>query len=269
MGPKERAVHGHLVLRCMRVLVPDSRRSELPISVKAAQLPTMLISDTLAGISQFVREFSVKKRMCGAAVAALTILSAVSLAPGAQATTGVDCSASGTTVSVTVTVGTVNSFSPLTSCAFVYARDNLHGFAPTVGAVTYTDGSGVHALSGGADAQNLVGLSDVTYTAPLVPGHDGIRLERSAGSGVNLEITVVAAPVTALGGAAPVFQALPMPSSGKCADIKDSAYAWGTGLTGGWQKSWQPWAGTPDSNGGWACARTFVMLNGVTWSIAN
>lgn len=64
-----------------------------------------------------------------------------------------------------------------------------------------------------------------------------------------------------------VRQALPMPSSGACADIADQEYSWGTGLTGGWQKAWEPWAGNPQAGGGWACIRSLVNRGGQTWLI--
>lgn len=66
------------------------------------------------------------------------------------------------------------------------------------------------------------------------------------------------------------FQGLPMPASGDCADVQDAAYAWGTGLKGGWTKAWEPWvnASAPEGQrGGWACTRTLVNRGGFTWVI--
>lgn len=63
-----------------------------------------------------------------------------------------------------------------------------------------------------------------------------------------------------------VHQALPMPLSGKCVDVVDDDYSWGTGLKGGWQQSWQPWVSTI---GGWACTRAFVKKNDEPWVISN
>lgn len=63
-----------------------------------------------------------------------------------------------------------------------------------------------------------------------------------------------------------VHQALPMPASGKCADVIDADISWGTGLRGGWQQSWQPWV---SAIGGWACARAFVKKNNEPWVINN
>lgn len=115
-----------------------------------------------------MREFGVKKLVGGVAAVAVLCGSAVGLAPGASAATAVDCSVVGT-ISVTVTAGSVNTFSPLANCTAIYARDNVHGFVNTVGAMTYTDGSGVHALAGGGWVQSLVGLSEISYTAPSSP----------------------------------------------------------------------------------------------------
>jgi hypothetical protein len=63
-----------------------------------------------------------------------------------------------------------------------------------------------------------------------------------------------------------VPQGLPMPSSGLCADVKDAAFAWGTGLTGGWTKAWEPWVNPDGGKGGWACTRTLVYVDG-SWAI--
>ena len=66
-----------------------------------------------------------------------------------------------------------------------------------------------------------------------------------------------------------VYQGLPVPASGSCADIQDADYSWGTGMTGGWRKGWEPWAGSADTGlGSWACIRTLVY-SGNTWSIAS
>lgn len=65
---------------------------------------------------------------------------------------------------------------------------------------------------------------------------------------------------------APLYQGLPLPASGSCADVKDADYAWGTGLTGGWVKAWEPWVASADGKGGWACTRTLVFT-GEDWAV--
>lgn len=53
-------------------------------------------------------------------------------------------------------------------------------------------------------------------------------------------------------------QALPLPKTGECTNVDDAAYSYGTGVFGGWARSWQPWVRTPGievPTGGWACVR--------------
>ena len=69
-----------------------------------------------------------------------------------------------------------------------------------------------------------------------------------------------------------VGQGLPMPATGQCSDVKDADFAYGTGLTGGWMKAWEPWVNSTlgaDGNriGGWACTRTLINKGGQTWMI--
>ena len=70
-----------------------------------------------------------------------------------------------------------------------------------------------------------------------------------------------------------VRQALPMPVTGSCDDVSDADFAWGTNLTGGWQRAWEPWVNPElDANGnrigGWACMRVLVHRGG-PWLIDN
>jgi hypothetical protein len=63
-----------------------------------------------------------------------------------------------------------------------------------------------------------------------------------------------------------VRQGLPLGTEGTCANLQDAAYAYGTGVSGGWQRAWEPW---PNSgSGGWACIRALVNSGGA-WSIDN
>jgi hypothetical protein len=69
-----------------------------------------------------------------------------------------------------------------------------------------------------------------------------------------------------------IGQALPLSATGQCSDVKDTDYAYGTGLTGGWTKAWDPWVNTTldaDGNriGGWACTRTLINKGGQNWMI--
>ena len=64
-----------------------------------------------------------------------------------------------------------------------------------------------------------------------------------------------------------IRQSLPLPNDGACATVADSDYAWGSGLSGGWLKSWEPWVNA--GQGGWACNRTLVNKGGPGWMIDN
>lgn len=68
-----------------------------------------------------------------------------------------------------------------------------------------------------------------------------------------------------------IQQALVLPDSGKCSDWagEDMEFAYGSGVSGGWHRSWQPWVDPTLSHdgartGGWACARTLVH-DGSRW----
>jgi hypothetical protein len=101
------------------------------------------------------------------------------------------------------------------------------------------------------------------------------------GTGAALNITV--GPTSTLGLATPaswsvcggdpveeaagepirVVQAVPVPGSGTCDDVDDSALGYGTKLSGGWSRSWQQWA--THGSGGAVCQRTLV--NDGEWRI--
>lgn len=63
-----------------------------------------------------------------------------------------------------------------------------------------------------------------------------------------------------------IRQALPLPSDGTCSTVDDRDYAWGTSLTGGWARSWEPWVN--GGVGGWSCNRTLVN-KGQGWTVDN
>jgi hypothetical protein len=63
-------------------------------------------------------------------------------------------------------------------------------------------------------------------------------------------------------------QALPMPDSGSCSDItaeQNAFAAYGTGVTGGWVKGWEPWVNS--GHGGWACRRVLTNTGGNFWTV--
>jgi len=78
--------------------------------------------------------------------------------------------------------------------------------------------------------------------------------------------TAVVAPTAAITPQSHL-QAVGMPGSGACDDVDDEQLAWGTGLTGGWQRSWGQWL--HDGLGGWACSRTLSNVAGTErWAVA-
>ena len=69
-------------------------------------------------------------------------------------------------------------------------------------------------------------------------------------------------------------QGLPLSATGTCDALDDKSVSYGTGLTGGWRRSWEPWVNTTigangQRIGGWACIRTLINKGGSTWTIAN
>jgi hypothetical protein len=65
-------------------------------------------------------------------------------------------------------------------------------------------------------------------------------------------------------------QALGMPASGSCADItadQNVLTAYGTGVTGGWVKGWEPWVNA--GAGGWGCRRVLTNTGGNTWIVGS
>lgn len=127
----------------------------------------------------------------------------------------------------------------------------------TTGTTTYGEGSTV----------------TVTATRGSGPLPAGVYTVVIRGAGVdpvtsllNVVIGNIAPADGSDGTPPPVYQGLPLPGSGSCADVKDADYAWGTGLTGGWQKAWEPWVN--EGKGGWACVRTMAYAGG-EWVINN
>ena len=63
------------------------------------------------------------------------------------------------------------------------------------------------------------------------------------------------------------LQQVGLPASGSCEAIPDADLAWGTGLTGGWSKSWGEWMNK--GTGGWTCSRTLLWSNAMGhWVLA-
>ena len=69
-----------------------------------------------------------------------------------------------------------------------------------------------------------------------------------------------------------IHQSLPLSESGTCEGLDDEFAAYGTGIRGGWVRSWEPWVNqTLGANGerigGWACSRVLVNRGGTAWFV--
>lgn len=65
-----------------------------------------------------------------------------------------------------------------------------------------------------------------------------------------------------------IYQAVPLPQSGNCEDVDPGLQehvAYGTGLLGGWSRSWELWVS--GGAGGWACHRTLLNTGGSRWQL--
>lgn len=99
------------------------------------------------------------------------------------------------------------------------------------------------------------GLPILNATYVNDPCSSGSGDSQSSGSGIE------APPIV-------VRQGVPLPLSGTCLEVIDAEFAYGTGLTGGWQRGWEMWVGPPGV-GGYACIRMLVKLSGKPWRVDN
>ena len=106
---------------------------------------------------------------------------------------------------------------------------------------------------------------------PLVSGSTIAHLDNDASpNGRTITIPIIyggpSAPASPTALWTVVRQGLPVPADGTCTSVADAEYAWGTGLSGGWVKAWEPWV--DGGKGGWACNRSLVN-RGTTWMVDN
>ena len=146
--------------------------------------------------------------------------------------------------------------------------------------VTYGDGLFV-SVSNDANERVMTSPDGVTWTSR--PAASQKRWSSVAfGDGVFVAVALdrtpddvmsssaVASPVLDASQWTVVRQALPLPESGDCVDVVDADYAWGTGLSGGWIRGWEPWVVQESgARGGWACWRTLVNTGGTRWILGN
>ena len=108
-------------------------------------------------------------------------------------------------------------------------------------------------------------------TAPTVIGSTTFQayaLESSIAR-TNFDVTVAApAPqrTEEISGRQPLLQQVGMPVAGDCTNVEDSHLDWGTGLSGGWTRSWAEWVNA--GAGGPVCSRSFAFdADSQLWSI--
>ena len=120
-------------------------------------------------------------------------------------------------------------------------------------------------------ASVTVQLMSTSYQGqPLSVGSTVLTIDNGMGAFDTFIPVVYAGPrAAAPADAAPAIirQGLPVPADGTCTSVADAQYAWGTGLSGGWVKSWEPWV--DGGKGGWACNRSLVNKGGNNWIIDN
>lgn len=137
------------------------------------------------------------------------------------------------------------------------------------GAGTWTAVAGDANAGGGAAMNSPDGIT--WYSAS--PASTTSWRDVFYGAGIFVAVSdfggVMSAPPATYRSGAPglvVRQALPIGSDGTCIGVDDAAFAYGSGIYGGWQRSWQPW---PNGyTGGWACARALINVAG-NWRIDN
>ena len=143
----------------------------------------------------------------------------------------------------------------------------------------YASGSTVYAATtGGLAISTDGGTSFTNYTTADGLGNNGVQGAYVGGSNVYVAtwggVSIYAPPAPSSDPTQWIThrQAVPLSATGSCTDVKDTDYAYGTGLTGGWTRAWEPWVNTTlDANGnrigGWACTRTLINKGGQNWML--
>lgn len=123
--------------------------------------------------------------------------------------------------------------------------------------------SQTNAILGGVTTPLTPG-SSITVTMSLA-GTTVLSIGTGGSNFVNVNVTVSAAPTPPAEPATAAvwhLQQVPLPASGSCIDVQDSALAWGTDVTGGWTRAWGDWANA------WVCSRALTDAGG-TWHVAD
>lgn len=222
------------------------------------------------------------KLVSGLASLAIIAGGLTSIAPAANAAANQtivwDCTADDISVDLQVgdTITFASSDCPDTQASGVDPRDNtIVGFTAEDGLLNWL----FNLPYVPPQSPLTIGVTVVSanLTTNLSPGDTIAWLSKPRGVSPTTVARVIYDPTIidptgSVAGPDQVRQGLPMPASGLCADVQDAQYAWGTGLTGGWLKSWQPWANPTRAEGdrwGWTCIRVMVNTGGSTWVIDN
>lgn len=134
-----------------------------------------------------------------------------------------------------------------------------------------------HTVTYGSGLFVAVSYSGLSQTAPgqVTAAADASAVaNRVMTSGVFNRTTLLDASAVLDSSARSIIrQSIPVSSTGLCTDIDDATSSFGSGVTGGWVRSWEPWVNTTIGTngqriGGWACTRSLVNQGGQWWVIA-
>jgi hypothetical protein len=134
-----------------------------------------------------------------------------------------------------------------------------------------------HTVTYGSGLFVAVSFSGLAQTAPgqVTAAAEGSAVaNRVMTSGIfNRTAVLNASAVLDTSARTAIRQSIPVSSTGLCTGIDDATSAYGSGITGGWVRSWEPWVNTTigangQRIGGWACTRTLVNQGGQWWVIA-
>lgn len=231
-------------------------------------------------------------RWLGAALLAVLTAGLVALSsPMAHAATSIPVTCTETSITIYGTVGDEFEFSGSGSCnsnwefynTVDYFRSGVPGWleyrsdvnmALSSGAVTAPQDRWYAYFSAGSPSSVTVRLMATNFVGtPLLEGSTIAEVDNDGVPAPSVPSIII--PIIYGGTSRPaatstawtvIRQSLPLASDGTCSTVDDRDYAWGSGLTGGWVRSWEPWVS--GGTGGWACNRTLVS-KGRGWIVDN
>ena len=135
---------------------------------------------------------------------------------------------------------------------------NLYGFIPGADWYGYSDGSGTTIIT-------TILLSTNGGSTPLSVGDKVAQVDQdSAASAFDIIYGGSAVADVVDQSPPPVSQAVAMPVSGSCLDVKDADLNWGGAESGNWKPSWQQWVN--NGAGGGVCQRTLSYVGAGKWA---